>query len=82
MNLPNNYWKVELKIFYEKDHISHIEKDFYTTKEGAEKCFHNRFEIAEYGYLQSRFDKYTLVLAECDTEKKLTRIHKTREAPL
>lgn len=80
MNLPNNYFKVEMKIFY-KNH-NHIEKDFFKTKEEAENCFSIRFEHIEYGYLQNRFSEYSLVLAECDIQNMHTKIHKTRKAPL
>ena len=80
MKLPNNYFKVEMKIFYENH--NHIEKDFFRTKEEAEKCFSEKIKILEFGYLQSRFNEYSLVLAECDVAKKLTRIHKTRKAPM
>jgi hypothetical protein len=80
MKLPNNYFKVEMKIFYENH--NHIEKDFFRTKEEAEKCFSLRFEVVELGYLQSRFNEYSLLLVECDVNKMLTKVHKTRKAPL
>lgn len=80
MKLQNNYYKVELKINY-ADHI-HIEKDLFNEKSNAYTCFSEKFKFAEYGYLQNRFNAYSVALAECDTEKQLTRIHKMRNAPL
>lgn len=80
MKLPNNYFKVEMKIFFE--HHNHIEKDFFKTREEAEKCFSEKFKDVELGYLQSRYDEYSLVLVECDVAKMLTKVYKTRKAPL
>lgn len=80
MKLPNNYYKVEMKIFFTNH--NHIEKDFFKTKEDAEKCFSEKFKGLELGYLQSRYNEYSIVLAECDIQKQLTQIHKTRKAPM
>ena len=80
MKLANNYFKVEMKIFF-KNH-NHIEKDFFRTKEEAETCFNEKFKGLELGYLQSRYDEYSLTLAECDVAKMITQIHKIRKAPL
>lgn len=80
MKLKNNYFKVELRINYEK-HI-HIEKDFYNDITDADTCFSVRWKTCEYGFLQNRFNEYSLSLAECDSEQKLVRVHKIRKAPL
>lgn len=74
------YYKVEMKIAYTKH--NHIEKDSFTTLQEAEECFHSQFKFLEFGYLQGKINRYSLTLAECDTEKQLTRIHKIRNAPL
>lgn len=80
MKLANNYFKVEMKINYE-NHI-HIEKDFYNDITNADICFSEKWKLCEYGYLQSRFNEYSITLAECDSKQKLIRIHKIRKAPL
>lgn len=80
MKLKNNYFKVELKINYE-NHI-HIEKDLYDNITDANDCFSVRWKTCEYGFLQNRFNEYSLSLAECDSEQKLVRVHKIRKAPL
>ena len=80
MKLEKNYFKVELKINYE-NHI-HIEKDFFNEKSSANTCFSEKFKLAEYGYLQNRFDIYSVTLAEVFTDEKRTVIHKIRKAPL
>ena len=74
------YYKVEMKIAYEKH--NHIEKDSFTTMKEAEECFSTQFKFVEFGYLQNKIKKYSLALAECDTEKQLTKVYKIRNAPL
>lgn len=80
MKLEKNYFKVELKIDYE-NHI-HIEKDFFNEKPNACTCFSEKFKLAEYGYLQNRFNVYSVTLAEVFTDEHRTVIHKIRKAPL
>lgn len=80
MKLNEIYYKVELKIDYET-HI-HIEKDLNNDLTSAERCFNLRFETTEYGYLQGRFNKYTLALAEVHPEEKRQIVIQYRQAPI
>jgi hypothetical protein len=80
MKLEKIYFKVEAKISCENSNC--IEKHFFNTKAFAEDKFKKIFCELEMGFLQNRIKEYSLVLAECDSDNNLTRIHKIRKAPL
>lgn len=79
MKLPNNYFKVETKIYYQNR--IHIEKDFFAEKSNAETFFNTKYMEVANGFIQNRYKEYIVTLAECEHDIKLTKVLKIRNAP-